>query len=186
MTKIQWTETSVAACLARHFQNRSLLIVPNTTWTGSEADLLCIERKSLRIIDVEIKISRADLRADPGKDKWWVSRPWSRVSKSYPRDVRKWPDKVWKHYYAMPHDIWSKDLLATLPEMSGVVLLRSAHRIEVVRHAKPCRDAKPISAADAIDLARLASFRLWNALEREQAAALSLAGVLGVPAKVAK
>lgn len=158
----------MAACLARHFQNRSLLIVPNTNWTGYETDLLCIERPGLRIIDVEIKISRADLKADPKKDKWWHSRPWSRVKAGTERAPREWPEHVWKHYYALPLDIWTADLLATLPEASGVVALRSPHRLEVMRNAKPNRAAKPITAADAIDLARLASLRMWAALERER------------------
>lgn len=160
-----WTETTIAACLARHFYNRSLLIIPNTNWTGYETDLLCIERHRLRIIDVEIKISRADLKADPKKDKWWHSRPWSRVRQPPPREPRTWPEKVWKHYYAVPLEIWEPSLLATLPEASGIIALRSPHRLEVMRNAKPNKDAKPITAADAIDLARLASLRMWTALE---------------------
>ena len=39
-------------------------------------------------------------------------------------------------------------------------------RIRVRRPAKPCRGAEPISPAAAVDIARLASLRMWDAYER--------------------
>lgn len=36
--------------------------------------------------------------------------------------------------------------------------------VRLVRHAKPCRDADKISAEQAIDIARLAGLRMWDAL----------------------
>lgn len=167
MTK--WSEAIIAKGLAFKLLNRSVLIVPNCGWTGHECDLLVID-KSMRIIDVEVKISRSDLKADPKKAKWWAGRPWSRKAKG----PRQWPDKVWKHYYALPKEIWDAKLLATLPEPSGVVLVSPDSRfsggllVDIIRHAKPCKEAKPISPADAIDLARLTSLRLWNSLTKEK------------------
>lgn len=164
---IKYSETLIAKGLAYQLMNRSVLIVPNCSWTGSEADLLVID-KSMRIIDVEIKISRSDLKADPRKAKWYTNRPWSRKGQG----KREWPDKVWKHYYALPKEIWDPSLLATLPEASGVILVRIDSRCsgglatEVMRNAKPNKDAKPICPADAIDLARLTSLRLWTALTK--------------------
>jgi hypothetical protein len=167
-----WTEASIAKALAYGLlQGRSVLVVPNCHWTGSECDLLVLE-PGLRIIDVEIKISRADLRADLKKDKWWKSRPWSRRHRA--RERREWPEKVWKHYYCMPSAIWTDELYADIPATSGVILLcepGKAHGgpwIRIVRRAKPNREAKPISAADAIDLSRLTSLRLWSALSTTQ------------------
>ena len=133
--------------------------------------MLVVEKK-LRIIDVEIKISRADLKADAKKDKWWITRPWSR--RHIAAEPRRWPDKVWKHYYVMPKAIWEAKLLADINEASGVILLEQDSRftgglrIDVIRPAKPNRDAKPICPADAIDLARLASLRMWAALTKEK------------------
>ena len=166
----KWTEAVIAKGLAHKLQQRSTLIVPNCYWTGSETDLLVID-KSLRIIDVEIKISRADLKADARKAKWWHPRPWSRRRQL--AEPRQWPDKVWKHYYVMPADIWDPALLESINSASGVITIAQDARfsgglmVDVKRHAKPCKEAKPISAADAIDLARLTSLRLWAALTKD-------------------
>jgi hypothetical protein len=168
---MSYTETNIAKGLAFGLQPRSVLVVPNCSWTGSECDLLVIEQR-LRIIDVEIKISRADLRADAKKDKWWVGRPWSR--RGLPGERRQWPDKVWKHYYVLPAHIWADKLLDSINKASGVILVeldgrcKGGLRITVKRKATPNKEAKPISAADAIDLARLASLRMWNALTKEK------------------
>lgn len=167
----QFTEASVAHCLAfQLFNSKSVLVIPNCKWTGNETDLLIIE-PGLRIIDVEIKISRSDLKADAKKDKWWKHRPYSR--RHLPKEPRQWPDKVWKHYYALPAAIWSPELINGLPEASGVITLtpnakyQTGMKLNLVRRAKPCREAKPINPCDAIDLARLASLRMWSSLRRQ-------------------
>ncbi|QDJ57274.1 hypothetical protein [Bordetella hinzii] len=193
-----WSENAIARALARQTFNRKyLVVVPNCTWTGHECDVLVVTEK-LRIIDVEIKISRADLKADAKKEKWWHREHlgyWPTVSelrhnprmndlrlereyrpgryKSTPKD---WPRKVWKHYYALPKEIWNPDLLAALPSAkSGVLLLdRDGYprpsgdvmRVECMRRATPNRDAQPISPAAAVDIARLASLRMWDAYAR--------------------
>ncbi|MGO4398426.1 hypothetical protein [Achromobacter sp. PAB15] len=193
-----WSETSIARALARQTFNRKyLVVVPNCNWTGHECDLLVVT-ENLRIIDVEIKISRADLIADAKKEKWWHREylgQWPSVTelrhspywndlmvervdrrgryKSTPKD---WPTKVWKHYYALPKEIWHQDLFAALPSaQSGVLLLdRSGYprpvgdamRVDCVRRATPNRDALAISSAAAVDIARLASLRMWDAFAR--------------------
>ena len=64
---LPWSENLIAATLARQiFHRKHLVVVPNCSWPGSECDLLVVT-PSLRIIDVEIKISRADLLADTKK-----------------------------------------------------------------------------------------------------------------------
>lgn len=168
----EWSEAIIAKGLSHKLQQRSTLVIPNCYWTGHETDLLVIE-KGLRIIDVEIKISKADLKADAKKDKWWHHRPWSRRDGPGVRTPRQWPDKVWKHYYTLPEAIWDPALLLAINATSGVILVDHDKRfngglaVTVIRNAKPNKEAKPISAADAIDLARLASLRMWAALTKE-------------------
>ncbi|WP_026384689.1 hypothetical protein [Achromobacter xylosoxidans] len=195
---MSWSETSIARALARQTFNRKyLVVVPNCNWTGHECDLLAVT-ENLRIIDVEIKISRADLKADAKKEKWWRRErigswptltemrysAWEndlvlyskRKSARYKSTPKDWPSKVWKHYYALPKEIWHPDLLAALPStQSGVLLLdREGYprpvgadmRVECIRRATPNRDAAPISPAAAVDIARLASLRMWDAYER--------------------
>ena len=53
-------------CMAQAHQFDALVMVPNCYWTGDECDLLVV-RNDLRLVDVEVKISRSDLKADAGK-----------------------------------------------------------------------------------------------------------------------
>lgn len=169
-----WSEGMIARALAvRFFRGKYLCVVPNCNFTGYEADLLCVT-ENLRLIDVEIKISRSDLKADAKKDKWWSRTEfWKSFGKHEAHrncePVRlEWPRKVWKHYYAVPSEIWSDELLECLPSpMSGVLLLYMdgfGVNVECVRRATPCKDAEKISHAQAVDVARLASLRMWDQL----------------------
>ena len=169
------TADQIAAALARTTFADSLVVVDRCTWTGNEADLLVVTR-NLRVVDVEVKISRADLKADRRKDKWWDrSAPcvWSPAAPV----PREWPRRTWKHYYAMPAELWREDLIDACGRVSGILLLHNSRRVvgtiagvkepglrvQVRRAAKPDRTAQPISAADAIAIARLASLRMWDA-----------------------
>lgn len=184
---MKWSERSIARALAQQTFNRKyLVVVPNCNWTGHGADILAVT-ENLRLIDVEIKISRADLKADAKKDKW-VKRTFQgyepvehlydkhglvahKRSRAVYDELRlEWPRRVWKHYYAMPEEIWTDDLLVSLgSEASGVLLLADdAHglRIRCRRPAKPCRDADTLTPAAAVNIARLASLRMWDAYQR--------------------
>lgn len=181
---MKWNERAIALALAQQtFNRRYLVVVPNCNWTGHEADILAVT-ENLRLIDVEIKISRADLKADARKSKWWRQR-----NVGAPRQIdelgsdgrfrrrrhvfaqefafQDWPRRVWKHYYALPAEIWDDSLLGSLGSpASGVLLLHDESdelRITCRRPAKPCRDAERLSPAAAVDIARLASLRMWEA-----------------------
>lgn len=173
-----WSENLIAATLARGtFACKHLVIVPRCGWPGSECDLLVVT-PNLRVIDVEIKISRADLKADAKKDKWYHNWDW-KTDGTYTgqkgKRGRQWPHRVWKHYYCLPRDIWDAKLIDSLPSpASGVLLMfedksSGDFRIKIERMAKPDRQADSISAEDAIDIARLASLRMWDALRRTAA-----------------
>jgi hypothetical protein len=173
----RWSENSIAKALvhAQLFHGK-LLVVPRTSWTGHECDLLAIDQPSLRLIDLEIKISRSDLLADPKKDKWWSRGGWLYRENRWAQETqREWPPKVWKHYYVMPREIWRKDtatLEARLPKNSGVLLIwRDFGKVQVsvARRSKPNKDAKPIDHVDVLDIARLAGYRMWDALVRMEA-----------------
>ena len=177
-----WSETQIARTLAiQFFKRKYLVVVPNCNWTGHECDMLCVT-ENLRIIDVEIKISRADLKADAKKEKLWhrpnnwafthASGGFSKHGPPAPDVALKWPPKIWKHYYVMPESIWCDDLLPCVGSLnSGVLLLREPNKhcnrvtIKTIRPAKPNRDAEKIPAAAAVDIARLASLRMWNAYQ---------------------
>ena len=169
----RWTEGKIAGFLARHtFEKKHLLLVPNCRWPGNECDLLAVT-PNLRVIDIEIKISRADIKADAKKDKWYRAWDWH-MDGPYKHDSmrkpRQWPRRVWKHYYCLPAEIWTPELLAAVNPVSGILLVSDNKwdgehlHIRVERKAKPDRDAGKITAEDAVDIARLASLRMWAAL----------------------
>lgn len=179
-----WSERLIARELAVGLFAKRLVVVDNCNWTGHECDLLCVTT-DMRIVDVEIKISRADLKADAKKDKWWRRKfigygPREEIKNSDGRLIRvnepalydehhlTHPPKVWKHYYALPSEIWSESMFEFLPSpASGVVVLDEredgsiSHK--VLRRATPNRDAGKITPAQAIDIARLANLRMWDA-----------------------
>lgn len=176
-----WNEMRIARAISRQTLGRKcIVLVDRCNWTGYECDVLGVTT-DLRIIDVEVKISRADLKADAKKDKWWQRNgslyDWR--TRSYPEGAsvaRHHPPKVWKHYYALPADIWSESLFEFLPSSASGVLTVKEQRgtdvlsIHCVRRAVPNKDASRLTPAQAIDIARLANLRMWNAYEQlEQA-----------------
>jgi len=174
MNTMKWDERVIATAIGRQVLNKQcLLLVDRCTWTGAECDVLAVTR-NLRIIDVEIKISRADLKADAHKEKWWDRGMGSFQGGKWVRPdpvARLWPRSIWKHYYAMPEEIWKDDLLTVIPSpSSGVILLKPGHQLpalaRVLRRAKPNANAKPIGAEAVLDIARLANLRMWDAYEQ--------------------
>lgn len=162
----KWSERLIARAISHQLLlKKCIVLIENTMWTGHEADVLGVT-KDLRLIDIEVKISRADLKADYGKDKWWIRHHgWGLHG---PEQLLGWPPKVWKHYYALPAEIWRPELVNALPSPnSGILLLHHNQRGEVAvnctRRATPARDCSVLSAEDAVDVARLANLRMWEA-----------------------
>lgn len=173
---MKWTEHTIARAIAlQTLARKCVVLVDNCNWTGYECDVLAVTT-DLRIIDVEVKISRADLKADAKKDKWWMRLGWSGLAG--PPQLRPHPPKVWKHYYALPREIWKPELLDCLPSTaSGVLLLDEAGyprgvdqrmRVVCVRRATPNRDATRLQPEQVMDIARLANLRMWEAYHRAE------------------
>ena len=178
MAEANWSETKIARAISRQtLARKCVVLVDNCSWTGHECDVLAVTM-DLRIIDVEVKISRSDLKADAHKDKWWIRLGWKSWLDGPPAPprARDWPPKVWKHYYALPREIWDDALFDCLPSpKSGVLLLREQRNastplvVECVRRATPNKDATKLSPESVLDIARLANLRMWNAYERLEA-----------------
>lgn len=173
MIEKNWSEKLIARAISLQLLNRKcVVLVDNCNWTGYECDVLGVTT-DLRIIDVEVKISRADLKADAKKDKWWHAQGWDWQKRDYAsKTALEFPRKVWKHYYAMPADIWKPELLDSLPSESSGVLLLERNKfgmtvfIKCVRRAKPNKNAEKLKPEQAIDIARLANLRMWEAYNK--------------------
>ncbi len=162
-----WSEGSIASEVQQNFLDRKcLVVVDRCSWTGNECDLLAVTN-CLRIIDIEIKISRSDFKADAKKEKWWHRN----LSIPGVPPFLEWPRRVWKHYFAMPEEIWDDSLLGFAPsEASGILLISRTNtgRFCMVckRRAKPRRDAYKLTPEDCVAIARLANLRMWDAYRR--------------------
>lgn len=176
-----WNEHMIARAIAlQTLARKCVVLVDNCNWTGHECDVLGVTA-DLRIIDVEVKISRSDLKADAKKDKWWKSLTWAekmaagRVPENRElwnhRDPVEHPRRVWKHYYALPAEIWKPDLLDCLPsKASGVLLLHAKPSGNIIvtcaRRSTPNKDAYRLNPEQVMDIARLANLRMWESYQR--------------------
>jgi hypothetical protein len=168
---MKWSEASVGHAVMHQIMDRAAIVVPNCGFTGYEADLLVVTR-DMRLVDVEIKIDRSDLKADLKKDKWW-DRGWDGVTRRWGKTrqepvQRTHPPKIWKHYYVMPVKVWDEKLLPFIPETSGIITVAGHDKInakvkmKVIRAAKPDRKAQKITHEEALNLGRLCNLRMWN------------------------
>lgn len=171
---MKWTSGTIARAIAlQTLAKKCVVLVDNCNWTGHECDVLGVTT-DLRIIDVEVKISRADLKADAKKGKWWHLQYGAWLPQERRQELtttpRNHPPKVWKHYFALPAEIWKPELLECLPsKASGVLLLHPQQRrtgppveVQCVRRATPSKDALRLKPEHVIDIARLANLRMWE------------------------
>ena len=194
LDNMEWSEYGIARAISRQtLARKCVVLVENCRWTGYECDVLGVTT-DLRIIDIEIKISVADLKRDAAKDKWW-NRTFTgyadpkevhneagkliRVEQPalYDNEKRLHPVKVWKHYYAMPASIWRPELVECLPSTaSGVLLLREQRNsttpiaVYCERRAKPDKYASRLKPEQVMDIARLANLRMWEAYQKQEQA----------------
>lgn len=165
----KWTAREIARSLyLQAFNMKHLVLLPNCYFPGSECDLLVV-RNDLRMMEVEIKISRSDLKADATKDKWF-DRPtrWD-YGRERPAGVPlTHPKRIWKHYYCMPHELWKDDLAGYIQPTSGVILMRefgAKPYCHIHRQAKAAKVCDKIDLADLCQLARIATDRMWRAFD---------------------
>lgn len=179
-----WSEHVIARAIATQtLAKKCVVLVDNCNWTGHECDVLAVTT-DLRIIDVEVKISRADLKADAKKDKWWhrhytgeyetIPTKWGTSRRAIEsKTLNKHPCRVWKHYYAMPKAIWRPELLDCLPSTASGVLLLSEGGwpqppviVSCERRATPAKDAYRLKPEEVMDIARLGNLRMWDAYQQ--------------------
>ena len=164
------TTQDIELVVARHFNPRMNLIVPNVWWGWGlrhEADMLVL-RPSGYLDEVEIKTTRADIKADLVK----------RHS--------HWEDKrIARVWFAVPFDLAACDYI---PGNAGVLAVKRRVRqtfgsdglwrwrdwqkgdavwtceVTVVRPAKlrPAATRTKISAEDRLKLAELGAMRIWD------------------------
>jgi hypothetical protein len=146
MNKITTPEIEVR--VARYFGYRECIIVPNISWGISlhECDLLIV-RKSGYGIEVEIKISKSDLKADAKKRHHHYDRL----------------DRLSELYFAIPD--YMKDCIDLIPERAGILILNRNDfglQIRTLRKAIINKNRRKFTDIEMLKIAHLGTMRIWN------------------------
>lgn len=137
------TSQHIELAVAFHFGYRRNIIVPNIWWGMNlryEADVVVL-RPSDYGIEIEIKVSSADIKADLKKRYQHDSNLFKELWFAVPSDLAKHPD---------------------IPGRAGILGVDDKKRVTVVR--KPVRNmlAKKWTAEQRLKLLHLASMRTWS------------------------
>lgn len=191
------TESKIAHYLAMtHWHGKHLAMLRNCHAAGGhESDLLVINEKR-RVIDIEIKVSVSDFKADAKKSKWrlYVSHHDAIIAGNAIETIKKvevrardgsmikrkrssyhlgleHPQKVWKHYFCMPASIWDESLIEHLPSQScGVMLIDEFEGritgVRTIKQAKANPDFQALTNTEILNISRLMTLRMWSMIEK--------------------
>ncbi len=146
------TATDVEIRVARLFNYRANLIVPNVAWglhLRHECDLLIVT-PARYATEVEIKVTASDIRADNKKGHDHSSH------------------KIRRFFFAVPDYLAS---CADLPEDAGLISVNSEEKhwlTKIVRRPRFNKQARPLTEAEYNKLAHLGSMRIWDLKEHIQ------------------
>ena len=131
--------------LAAYFNIRTHLIVPNVSWGLSihECDLLILSKAGYAT-EIEIKISKSDLKKDKFKNHGHLSK------------------KIKNFYYAVPEAINVEFVKEHIPERAGIIVVNAKGRCKIVRKCIVNKDAVKIDDKERYKMARLGALRIWN------------------------
>jgi len=143
------TSGEIEFALVRYFGRQNYVIVPNLSYGlfPYEMDLCALNNRSLYATEIEIKISKSDLKRD--------SKKWHNHDRNY--------NMIRYLYFAMPDFL--KDSIEYVPERAGVYLVDESGNVTIERKAVANKLAKKWDYRNAYKLGRLGTIRMWNALE---------------------
>lgn len=154
------TTAEIECIVAKGMDYRKNIIVPNVSWGAGlhECDLLIINPNGYAT-EIEIKISKSDLKADFKKDHHHQS------------------ESIRHLYYAIP-DYLLETALALLPEHVGIITCKLNFYNEggwyskqkyvryvsmhIHRKSKPIHKYRAMTKDEIINIGRLGSMRIWN------------------------
>ena len=138
------TSMDIELAVANHFNPRMNLIVPNVFWgLGFKHELdVAVMTPSGYLTEIEIKVSRQDLKRDSLKLHGHVSQ------------------RIRRHFFAIPQSLKELCLEVARPEWG--ILVFGGGSLETIRHAKINKQAIPLSATESQKLYELAAMRIWT------------------------
>lgn len=149
---MSWTEAKIQNLLAEDFNKRSCVCVPNCGVFGWIADLIRVTPRLLTA-EYEIKISRADFRADTKGGHKKFRQLCLTEGESYRAAGRPVPNYFW---YVAPPGIIPRD---EIPTYAGLIEVTSC--FQTVRPA-PRLHKQPLDAKQTMFLVRGIGLRYWQ------------------------
>ena len=166
LEKINSVDIEIA--VANMFGYRANIIVPNISWGAGlhECDLLIINKNNIAT-EVEIKISKSDLKADFKK-----KHRWEFINEMY----RFKPTKCIKFmYYAVPENL-VETAVQLLPSQIGILVVKKIvepkYRMSSIivtyykcfyhRRAVGHKLFEPMADKQVMNIGRLAAMRIWS------------------------
>lgn len=138
--------SDVESAVAKYFNPRINLIVPNVYWGlgfSYELDLL-ICSQSFYCTEVEIKVSKSDIKAEQNK-------------RHTHRD-----NKIKRFFYAVP---WYLQDCEYLPSNCGLIVVDDNLRCKTMRPPRVNRFARRLTPDEHIKLLELGCMRIWTLKE---------------------
>jgi len=137
----------IELALARYFDTRENLIVPNISWGLNlhEIDLLVLNSSNYAY-EIEIKISLSDLKADQNKKHQHLS------------------NKIKRLYFAVPLEL-KLEALKYIPERSGLFIVEDNTRVTLIKLPIINKNARKFNDNEIKKLYELSNMRLWNLKE---------------------
>jgi len=140
----------IECALVRHLNTRINFIVPNVYWglgLNYEADLVVV-KPSGYAYEIEIKTSKADLKADKKK-----------------KFNAHYSNKFKFLYFAVPENL-TNDALELIPERSGLFSIKSNGMVSLIKTPKINKNARKLTEKEIIKLGSLSNMRMWNLKEQ--------------------
>jgi len=152
-TSLSYLDIELA--IAKHYDTRQHIIVPNCyinfgTSADHECDLIIIKRSGYAE-EIEIKMSKSDLKADFKKKHGHID------------------ERLQHLYYAMPVELYEqcKELI---PEYAGVFTITKYEDRGFARCVKsaPKKQCRKLTTEEQLKIARLGVMRIWNLKQKYQ------------------
>ncbi len=140
------TTIEIEQRLAVYFNYRLNVIVPNISWGFDihECDLL-VMRKTGYLLEVEIKVSRSDLKKDQTKPHHHLD------------------NRIKELWFAIPE--YLEDSIALIPKRAGIlVMTRTDYGLNcrILREATTNNKAMRLTESEQYAIARLGTLRIWS------------------------
>ncbi len=158
-SKVKLNCADIEVAVANYFNPRMHLIVTNIRegLNIHECDLLVMNGRNYGV-EIEIKISKADIKKDLQKLHGHHS------------------NKIRRLFFAIPEDLYTEDVIALIPERAGIFIITDVKEVVgkhcspyykmpkciVKRNAKINKAARPFTDKERVEMGRLGMLRYWN------------------------